>query len=157
MESRIGINGGHSQSVAELLAKLLADEFLLSLKTRNAHWNIEDPNFLSLHKLFETQYGELDTIVDDVAERIRSLGHFAPASMKSFLSLTHLTEAGREKNDGRGFITELLHDHEDIIIRIRSQINELALSYHDVGTSDFFTGLMKTHEKMAWMLRAHVG
>jgi len=65
---------------------------VLYTKTRNAHWNVEGPDFHDKHKFFEAQYEQLEDLVDDVAERMRSLGHFAPATMKSFLDLTHLTE-----------------------------------------------------------------
>lgn len=80
------------------------------------------PDFHSMHILFELQYNELAEIVDKIAERIRMLGHYAPATLKQFLELTHLTEQTREKNDSKGFIKELLNDHENIVINIRTQI-----------------------------------
>jgi starvation-inducible DNA-binding protein len=98
----------------------------------------------------------LDETMDQVAERIRTLGHYAPGTLKSFLQLTHLTEQSREKNDSTGFIKELLGNHESLIIELRGLINLFAEEWQDVGTSDFITGLMETHEKMAWMLRAHL-
>jgi len=91
-----------------------------------------------------------------VAERIRSLGHYTSSTLRSFLELTHLTEQSREKNDGQSFIKELLSDHESIIIYLRENINKFAIEYHDLGTSDFITGLMGKHEKMAWFLRSHL-
>jgi starvation-inducible DNA-binding protein len=94
--------------------------------------------------------------MDSVAERIRQLGHYAPATLQSFLQLTHLTEKLGEKNDSLGFIKELLTDHENVIIFIREKINPFANEYGDAGTSDYITGLMEDHEKMAWMLRAHL-
>ena len=94
--------------------------------------------------------------MDDVAERIRALGHYAPATLKSYLELTHLSEQSRSANDGAGFVRELLGDHESIIIRLRENINQFANDLHDAGTSDFITGLMEKHEKMAWMLRAQL-
>ena len=94
--------------------------------------------------------------MDSVAERIRQLGHYAPATLVEFLALTRLTEKSAEKNDSAGFIKELLGDHEGIIIFLRENINAFANDYKDLGTSDFITGLMEDHEKMAWMLRAHL-
>jgi starvation-inducible DNA-binding protein len=76
--------------------------------------------------------------------------------LQSFLSLTHLTEKLSGKNDSLGFIKELVMDHENIIIFIREKINLFANEYGDAGTSDYITGLMEEHEKMAWMLRAHL-
>lgn len=156
MEPKIGITKENLANVAHSLNKVLADEFVLYTKTRNAHWNVEGPNFHTMHLFFESQYQALEEVVDSVAERIRSLGHYAPATLKSFLSLTQLSEQLHEKNDGIGFITELLNDHESIIISLREDINRYAEEYHDLGTSDFLTGLMENHEKTAWMLRAHL-
>ena len=156
MNTNIGISQQNLFTVAAALSKLLADEFVLYTKTRNAHWNVEGPDFHSMHIFFEQQYEQLDETMDSVAERIRQLGHFAPATLKGFLSLTHLTEASREKNDSQGFLKELLVDHENIIIYCRENINRFANEYGDLGTSDFVTGLMEEHEKMAWMLRAHL-
>ncbi len=156
MEPKIGIKQENLSSVAHQLAVMLADEFLLYTKTRNAHWNVEGSDFHAMHKFFEEQYEQLDETMDDIAERIRSLGHYAPATLKDYLKLTRLTEESREKNDSHGFIKALLADHESIVIHLRENINRFANEYHDLGTSDFITGLMETHEKMAWMLRAHL-
>jgi starvation-inducible DNA-binding protein len=156
MNTSIGISPKNLQAVATELSKLLADEFVLYTKTRNAHWNVEGPDFHSMHVFFEQQYEALDDTMDSVAERIRQLGHYAPATLQSFLSLTHLTEKLAGKNDSMGFIKELVTDHENIVIFIREKINVFANEYGDAGTSDFITGLMEEHEKMAWMLRAHL-
>lgn len=156
MEPKIGIKKENLTKSAHLLNGFLADVFVLYTKTRNAHWNVEGDNFHALHLFFESQYNLLDEEMDEMAERIRSLGHYAPATLKSYLELTHLTEVSREKNDGPGFIKELLGDHESIITRMRESINVLANDLGDAGTSDFVTGLMEDHEKMAWMLRSHL-
>lgn len=156
MKISIGITDPNRQTVALELSKILADETVLYIKTKNAHWNIEGADFFDKHKFFETQFGQLDEIIDRVAERIRSIGHYAPATLKSYLGLTHLTEASSEKNDSHGFIKELLEDHESIIIVLREHIKSFTSVLHDAGSSDFITGLMETHEKMAWFLRAHL-
>jgi starvation-inducible DNA-binding protein len=156
MKISIGITDPNRQTVAVELAKILADETVLYIKTKNAHWNIEGADFYDKHKFFETQFGQLDEIIDSVAERIRSIGHYAPATLKSYLGLTHLTEASSEKNDSHGFIKELLEDHESIIIVLREHIKSFTSVLHDAGSGDFVTGLMETHEKMAWFLRAHL-
>jgi starvation-inducible DNA-binding protein len=156
MNTNIGITDANRQAVSVQLAKLLADEFVLYTKTRNAHWNVEGTDFHAMHLFFESQYEQLDDIMDSVAERIRTIGHYAPATLKSFLSLTHLSEYAENKNDSLGFIKELLADHETIIEFIRGNINPFASEFNDAGTSDYVTGLMETHEKMAWMLRSHL-
>src|SRR5882762_3919066 len=116
MKAKIGIKEESQSEIAHELAKLLADEFVLYTKTRNAHWNVEGADFHSMHIFFEQQYEQLDETMDGVAERIRQLGHYAPATLQSFLQLTHLTEKLGERNDSMGFIKELLKDHENIII-----------------------------------------
>lgn len=156
MKTEIGITEANRQAVATELSKVLADETVLYIKTKNAHWNIEGADFYDKHKFFETQFGQLDEVIDSVAERIRAIGHYPPATLKSYLSLTHLTEATREKNDSQGFIKELLADHESIIMVLREHIHSFSNDYHDLGTSDFATGLMEVHEKMAWFLRSHI-
>ncbi|HWD88575.1 MAG TPA: DNA starvation/stationary phase protection protein [Mucilaginibacter sp.] len=156
MKPNIGITDKNRQAVSEQLAKLLADEFVLYTKTRNAHWNVEGPDFHAMHLFFESQYEALDETMDSVAERIRKIGHYAPGTLKSMLQLTHLAELTERSNDSMGFIRELLEDHESIIEFIRGNINPFASEYGDAGTSDFITGLMEKHETMAWMLRAHL-
>lgn len=156
MEANIGIKEENRKAVSDQLAKLLADEFVLYTKTRNAHWNVEGADFHAMHKFFEEQYDALDELMDSVAERIRQIGHYAPATLKSFLALTHLSEYSESKNTSLGYINELLKDHESIIEFIRGNINSFANDFQDLGTSDFVTGIMEDHEKMAWMLRAHL-
>ena len=156
MQPSIGINTENLAQIAKSLNHVLADEFVLYAKTRNAHWNVEGPDFHAMHLFFESQYEQLDETMDSVAERIRTLGHYAPATLQKYLQLTHLTEMSRDKNDSAGFIRELLSDHESIITELRGMVNQFANDWKDTGTSDFITGLMETHEKMAWMLRSHL-
>lgn len=156
MKTQIGIKPENSVQVADALNKLLSDEHVLYIKTRNAHWNVEGPDFASVHKFFEGQYGELEEIIDQVAERIRSIGHYAEGTMGEYLKLTQLNEESREGNDSLSYIKDLLSDHEAIIIELRENVTHFADDLFDFGSSDFITGLMETHEKMAWMLRAHL-
>lgn len=156
MKTDIGVAQDNLTSVSHELNCLLADEFVLYTKTRNAHWNVEGIDFYNKHIFFEKQYNELEQIIDDVAERIRTLGHYAPATLAQYLELTHLTEESREKNDSKGFISLLLQDHETIIIHLRENVNRFANEFDDAGSADFITGLIETHEKMAWMLRSHL-
>lgn len=156
METTIGIKNENKLAVAQILSKLLADEFVLYTKTRNAHWNVEGPDFHNMHLFFETQYQHLADLVDSVAERIRSIGHYAPATLKEYLELTHLSEYSERENSSQGFIRDLAEDHDSIIEFIRGNIRPVSDKYKDAGTSDYVTGLIETHEKMAWMLRAHL-
>lgn len=156
MKTNTGLSEKNTKAVATQLGKLLADEYLLYTKTRNAHWNVEGPDFYAMHKYFEAQYEEIDESIDSIAERIRAIGHYAPATLKEFLQLTHLSEKRGSKNDSASYIKDLLADHEQIISFIRENINPIANDHNDAGTSDFLTGLMEQHEKMSWMLRSHL-
>jgi starvation-inducible DNA-binding protein len=156
MKTEIGIKPANAAEVAQSLNRVLADEHVLYIKTRKAHWNVEGPDFLAIHRFFEEQYKQLEGVIDDVAERIRTIGHYAEATLAAFLQETHLSEDSREKNDSEGFIKSLLEDHESIIIHLRENIERYDEEWKDAGTTDFITGLLETHEKMAWMLRAHL-
>jgi len=85
MNTTIGISESDRKAVADELAKLLADEYVLYTKTRNAHWNVTGIDFYDKHKFFESQFEALDELIDSVAERIRTLGHHPPGSLTSFL------------------------------------------------------------------------
>ncbi|CAN5620192.1 Dps family protein [soil metagenome] len=156
MQPNTGITTSHLDKIAHALCCALADEFVLYAKTRNAHWNVEGSDFYDKHKFFESQYEQLDETMDMVAERIRTICHYAPARLYELLRLTRLSEQPVENNDSLTFIKTLLEDHESIIIHLRENINLFTNELNDAGTSDFITSLMETHEKMAWMLRAHL-
>jgi starvation-inducible DNA-binding protein len=156
MQPKIGITPKNLDEIAKRLCVVLADEFVLYVKTLNAHWNVEGKDFYNKHIFFETQYNAMSEIIDETAERIRSLGHYAPATLSEFLQLTHLTEQSRQSNDSTGFIELLLADHDAIIVTLRGYVNEFADELKDAGTSDYITGLIEKHEKMAWMLRSHL-
>jgi starvation-inducible DNA-binding protein len=136
MKTNIGITEKNTDAVAAELAKLLADEFVLYTKTRNAHWNVTGDNFHAMHIFFENQYRQLDELIDSVAERMRKIGHYAPATLQIYLELTHLTEYSDRTNDGLGFMKDLLSDHESIIDFLRGNIVPFAEKYKDYGTSD---------------------
>lgn len=156
MKTEIGIKAANTAGIAKSLNRLLADEHVLYIKTRKAHWNIEGPDFLNIHRFFEEQYKQLEQIIDDIAERIRTIGHYAEATLAGFLAETHLSEETREKNDSAGFMKSLLADHETIIIHLRENIEHYDEDWKDAGTADFATRLLESHEKMAWFLRAHL-
>jgi starvation-inducible DNA-binding protein len=156
MQNTLGIKEENVAKTVALLNIFLADEFILYTKTKNAHWNVEGADFYDKHSFFEMQFAELDIMIDSLAERIRTIGHFANATLRQYLQTSHLSEKTDNKNDGRSFAKTLLSDHESIIIHYRENITRMANEFHDHGTSDFITGIMERHEKMAWMLRAQL-
>lgn len=151
----IGLKESSRDAVLEILDRVLADENVLTVKTRRFHWNVTGINFDALHKFFEAQYGELAGVVDEVAERSRALGGRALGSMREFLDKTRLEESSSHPLKDGAMLAELLADHETVIRSLRADVDE-AGRLGDQGTADFLTGLMARHEKMAWMLRSFV-
>jgi starvation-inducible DNA-binding protein len=154
MAVNIGLSQKQRQGVIDILSPLLADEYLLYTKTRNYHWNVVGPQFNDLHKFFEAQYEALDTIIDDVAERARALGGRAVGTLAEFTKLGRLKEHPGRQPGAREMLRDLLVDHEALIQTLRRDLDAAMARHGDAGTSDFLTGLMERHEKMAWMLRS---
>jgi len=153
MKPSLGIPDKARKEIAGLLSKLLADAFVLSTKTRNAHWNVVGPDFHAMHLFFEGQYQQLAESIDEIAERIRSLGHNSPGSLAEMLKLARLKELPGATHPSRKWIEALLADHEQAIRQLRDDATKCA-KLGDDGTNDFLIGLMERHEKTAWMLRA---
>lgn len=155
---KIGLKSKVREMAEEMLAALLADEYVLQLKARGAHWNLVGHDFAPMHAFFEAEYTASAVRIDEIAERIRILGGAAPASLKHYLRLTRLGEDEALETEGTAgaFAALLLADHEAICRQVRADITALAEAGDDVGTEDFLTGLLREHEKAAWMLRATV-
>lgn len=148
----IGIAEGDRKAIAEGLARLLADTYTLYLKTHNFHWNVTGPMFNALHLMFETQYTELATAVDQIAERIRALGVYAPGSYLQFGALTSIPEETGVPS-AEEMIVQLVKGQEAVVRTARS-IFPLAEKANDEPTADLLTQRMQIHEKTAWMLRS---
>ena len=149
----IGLDDGSVEKITGILNSTLADEYLLLTKTKNYHWNVVDPRFNDLHKFFDEQYGQISEIVDEVAERVRSIGGKTIATMTEFLQITRLKENPSEYPNANTMLENLLNDHETIVRQLRKDL-ETCEQLGDAGTTDFLTGIMEEHEKMAWMLRS---
>ncbi|MCC5866693.1 MAG: DNA starvation/stationary phase protection protein [Wenzhouxiangella sp.] len=141
-------------AVVEPLSVLLASSYTLYLKTHNYHWNVTGPMFTTLHTLFETQYTELALAVDEIAERIRTLGAFAPGSYSAFAQLSTVNEeTGRPA--AKEMIGNLVADQEKLAAAAR-QVIEAAEAVRDQASADLATRRLDVHEKNAWMLRSHL-
>ena len=153
----IGLAEESLNGVIQILNNALCDEYVLYTKTRNYHWNVVGPHFHDRHEFFQEQYEIIDEIIDEVAERARQLNGKSLGSIKEFLEYTRLKESSADENlDDRRMISNLLTDHEQIIKTLRKDADECEDKYHDMGTNDFLISLVQKHEKMAWMLRAHL-
>ena len=152
MRIDIGIADEARKEIGEGISRLLADSYSLYLKTHNFHWNVTGPMFQTLHLMFETQYNELALAVDLIAERIRSLGEFAPGSYSRYSELSSIEEENGVPS-AEQMIAQLLSDHETIIRSIRS-IFPITERSNDESTADLLTQRMQIHEKTAWMHRS---
>jgi starvation-inducible DNA-binding protein len=143
-----------SNSVTDSLSQLLASSYTLYLKTHNFHWNVTGPMFTTLHTMFETQYTELALAVDEIAERIRSLGEFAPGSYTAFSQLSSVKEAeGIPK--AMEMIKQLVADQEEIVA-IAKTVIDAADASGDQVSGDLAIRRIELHQKNAWMLRSHL-
>jgi starvation-inducible DNA-binding protein len=140
--------------VVEPLSVLLASSYTLYLKTHNYHWNVTGPMFTTLHALFETQYTELATAVDEIAERIRALGALAPGSYTEFAQLSTVKEASG-RTEAKKMIRNLVADQQAVVEAARRVI-EAAEKANDDASADLATRRMDVHQKNAWMLRSHL-
>jgi len=152
MDIDIGITDSDRAAVATGLARLLADSYTLYLKTHNFHWNVTGPQFNTLHAMFEQQYTELAMAVDEIAERIRALGEFAPGSYAVFGKLTSIEEA-TDVPRAEAMTEQLMRGHE-AVVRTARQVFPMAGKAGDEPTCDLLTQRMQVHEKAAWMLRS---
>jgi starvation-inducible DNA-binding protein len=134
------------------LAHLLADTYILYVKTQNFHWNIQSPNFYAYHKMLEEQYEELAEAVDVIAERMRSMNVLAPASLREFLALTSLQESSNDLS-ASDMIQRLLADHEVMASHLMT-LFKLAQDAGDEVTLDLLIERKTAHDKTAWMLRS---
>jgi starvation-inducible DNA-binding protein len=155
MKANIGISDKNTQAVALRLNQILADEYVLYTKVRNCHWNIEGDNFMEMHKFFEGMYNDIDESIDEIAERIRMLGHYSEGRLADFLKLTSLTEE-EYTNNQKKLLKYLLDDHETLIRNLRNDITNFSEKYKDLGNADFVTGLLRKHEKWAWFVRSYL-
>jgi starvation-inducible DNA-binding protein len=148
----IGISEADRKAIADGLSKVLADSYTLYLKTHNYHWNVVGPMFNTLHLMFEEEYTELATAVDEIAERIRALGEPAPGSYAEFSELTTIEEDSG-KPEATQMIRNLVEAHEATARTARS-IFPTVEAAGDEPTADLLTQRLQVHEKTAWMLRS---
>lgn len=152
MNIDIGIPAEQRASIAEGLSRVLADSYTLYLKTHNYHWNVTGPMFQTLHVMFMTQYTELGLAVDDIAERIRALGHPAPGSYEAFARLSSIADDASVPLASE-MIVNLVMGHE-AVTRTARQVFQVAAEASDEPTCDLLTQRMQVSEKTAWMLRS---
>lgn len=148
----IGIEEAARKEIAEGLSSVLSDSYILYLKTHNFHWNVTGPMFQTLHTMFETQYNELALAVDEIAERIRALGEYAPGSFAQFAKLASISEEPSVPK-AEDMIRQLQEGNEAVAAAARKVV-PTAEGANDDASADLMIQRIQAHEKSAWMLRS---
>jgi starvation-inducible DNA-binding protein len=153
----IGLEDNDRREVTRVLNNLLSDEYLLSTKTKNHHWNVTRLDFHDLHGLFGDQYTRLNQLIDQVAERVRALGGNAFGTMTEFLRCTRLHERPGVHPNALTMVEDLYDDHQILFRSLRGILAGNTSLRRDIGTTELLTRAMQEHEKIAWMLQSVLG
>ena len=152
MERNLELSEQNRRECAAALSKVLADTFLLYLKTHNFHWNVEGPQFLALHAKFEEQYRDLWNSIDDIAERIRALGQPAPGTTAKLKELSEIKE-NSEIPPPADMLRELISDHGTAARTVRAAL-ATAQTAGDEASAGLLTDRLTYLEKQLWMMRS---
>lgn len=152
MEINTGIPAEQRRAIVQGLSRLLADTYVLYLKTHSFHWNVEGPMFQTLHQMFMEQYSETWSAIDLIAERIRALGEYAPGTYREYARLTRINET--EGVPRAEEMVGLLIEGQEAVVRTAREALSVADEANDQPTLDLLTQRMQVHEKNAWMLRS---
>jgi starvation-inducible DNA-binding protein len=156
MSINIGLSDKERQGVVDILNTVLADAYLLLIKTKKYHWDVVGPQFRTLHELWEEHYEALTISIDAIAERVRMLNGYPLGTAEAFLKHATIKEHPGDLPSAQDMVQRLVVDHEQVIRNLRDGVDQTSEKFNDEGTSDFLTGLMQEHEEMAWMLRSFI-
>lgn len=152
----IGLSDQQRQGIVDILNRVLADAYLLIIKTKKYHWDVVGPQFRTLHEMLEEQYEHLATTIDAVAERIRALGGYPIGTAESFLKYASIKEHPGDLPDATEMVSRLVTDHEQVIRNLREFIPQCEDKYDDSVTADFLSQITEEEEEIAWMLRSFI-
>jgi len=152
----IGLEEADLNGVNVLLSKALGSVYTLGAKTKKYHWNITGQEFQQLHELFDEQYSILQTIVDDIAEYIRSYGAMSPGTLEEFQQLSVIEEKAGYNPPAFEMVADLVADYEQLMRMFREHSQLAVNEYNDVQAEDLYIGFMHTLSKQAWFLRSHL-
>jgi len=145
-----------SERLAGGMTALLADTYAVYHSTQVCHWNVEGPMFRALHELFEQQYREQADAIDTIAERVRCLGFYAPATLAQMVKLTRIQQPDRLPGNAQAMLDHLIEAHAQIVHRI-NEVRTMAEEVLDEATADLLVERLRVHEEALWMLRSQAG
>lgn len=155
MKPNLGLNDNARKTVADALANVLADTYALYIKTQNFHWNVTGPDFPQLHEMFGAQYEALADAIDEIAERMRAIGHFAPGGLAAYGKMTDIKDPPANPPTSKEMVRLLMLDNEAVARRAR-EAEEAVDGVGDKESADLLIERMTSHGKTAWMLRAQL-
>ena len=152
LSPEVGIAPENRKKIAEGLSRVLANSYLLYVQAHNFHWNVEGAMFHTLHQLFEMQYTELAPAIDEIAERIRALDHYAPGTFSQFSELSEIEDVSGVPEATE--MTHILMRSHELVAHTARDVIPIAQEAGDEPTADLLISRMQVHEKAAWMLRS---
>jgi starvation-inducible DNA-binding protein len=144
-----------TNAVAEGLKALLADSYALLAQTHLAHWNVQGPAFFNLHTAFQTQYEELFTAIDEIAERLRALDVLAPGGLLTLAKLSKVEELSCDELPAKDYVSHLIECHQAVVAS-SMKLRDAAGAAEDLETQDMAIGRISVHEKTLWMLNSYL-
>ena len=154
-KTSIDLNSETREQVVTLLNQQLADTFDLYSQTKQAHWNVKGMQFIQLHELFDKLAADLLPYVDDIAERVTSLGGTALGTARMSATASRLPEYSAKTFDGQESVEALVTRYAELAASTRAAI-DTADDLDDADTADLFTGVSRGLDKSLWFLEAHV-
>lgn len=152
--SSIGLDTKKSEKIAKELNVLLANYQVFYMNTRGFHWNVQGEKFFELHLKFEELYTDFQLKIDEIAERILTLGHTPIHSYSGYLKLSSLQEI-TETRDGKECLTIILDSFKQVII-LQRELMELSADAGDEGTNALMSDYIREQEKLVWMFTAYL-
>jgi len=153
--TKIDIAKGKREKIIAILNQRLADASDLKSQAKQAHWNVKGMNFIALHELFDQVATELDPYVDDIAERITTLGGVALGTVRVAAQNSSLSEYPLEIADGASHVDALSNALADFGKKVRADIDATD-ELGDKDTADLFTGISRGIDKLLWFVEAHL-
>lgn len=145
--------GVAADPVVTALNKLLADSYSLMADTHLAHWNVEGTDFFQLHSAFQSQYEELFSAIDEIAERVRALGSYAEGGLDRLSRLSDVSPMPAGRLPGKDFVAHLIEGHEKAAAACKA-VENAAQAADDLETQDLAIKRRQTHQKTLWMLNS---
>lgn len=137
------------------LNQLLSDFHLYYQNTRGAHWNIKGPKFFELHIKFEELYTEALTNIDEIAERILTIGGKPYHTLETYLETSNIRSVKDESNDES--LVKMIVENLNSLIDQENKVKEIAVEAGDNETEDMMIGLVNVQEKTLWMFNSWLG